>query len=770
MKKIIPEAELTEEQQNSVSELARELSLCETTVRILYGRGIDTADKIKAFLHPGKDRFLNPFLMSGMKEAVKLITLARDEDWSVLIYGDYDADGVCATTILCRALADFGVRAEVYVPERKNGYGLSIAAIDELFEEYCPQLFITVDCGISNAEEVEYIKEQGAEVIVTDHHELPEKLPDCICVNPKFADDYPYDNLCGAGVAFKVGCALNGKSAYAYLDFAAIATVADSVPLTGENRDIVTEGLNLINNSPRKNYSDFNNKPNEKITAQSIAFSVVPKINAAGRMGDANAALRLFLSSDEREIYDYSVKLSAYNLERQKCCEELYDSAKAKLKEKGANGRVIVLSDDSWNTGFVGIVAARIAEEYCRPTLLFVNNGDMLKGSARSVDGVNIFEALKACSDVIAEFGGHSQAAGVNLSAGNLPELEKRLDEYLHENYSAQAFTPTYYINGEYTAPLSAKLVKELELLEPFGVGNRRPQFVIEAAACKTRPLVAGKSHLAVKCDGIDLIYFSGLKYERIINSTMPKRLIFEYNISTFKGREQIKGYLRDVVYQPESCAFATESINMNALSLAALPETECKKIAVTADKARKMFDARTEYGTAFVVSDPATLKKYKCADCEVNIFTLSAGSLADVVILSPQPDCDLSEYENIVFLDDPKRITLPSLKGKTVYVCTETDGTAALKTLDTDREALASVFRQVSAAGFGLGGSSAEAVASEYSFGVPKVQALFALKVFEELGIISFSDGRVTVRRGIKTSLNSSALYNFICSLKEKI
>ncbi|MDE7086774.1 MAG: DHH family phosphoesterase, partial [Clostridia bacterium] len=257
MKKIISEAEFTAEQLNLISALSTKTGLSEITTKILYGRGVDTEDKIKAFINPGKHRFLNPFLMRGMKEAVELITRARDEEWSVVIYGDYDADGVCATTILCRALADFGIDAAVYIPERKNGYGLNIQSIDDIFEEYFPQLFITVDCGISNAEEVEYIKEQGAEVIVTDHHELPDNLPDCIVVNPKLQDDYPYDNLCGAGVAFKLGCALNGKDAYKYLDFTAIATVADSVPLTGENRDIVAEGLSLINSSPRKNYVNF---------------------------------------------------------------------------------------------------------------------------------------------------------------------------------------------------------------------------------------------------------------------------------------------------------------------------------------------------------------------------------------------------------------------------------------------------------------------------------------------------------------------------------
>ncbi len=257
--------------------------------------------------------------MSGMSDAVRLITRARDEEWQVVVYGDYDADGVCAATVMCAALRDFGIEPVAYIPERRDGYGLNVKAIDDIFEEHFPQLFITVDCGISCAEEVEYIKEQGAEIIITDHHELPDRLPDCICINPKFNDGYIYDNLCGAGVALKVAVALNGESAYKYLDFAAIATVADSVPLTGENRDIVSEGLKLINQRPRKCYAQFLGK-NDVINSHALAFGISPKINAAGRMGDARSALELFGATDEKLIFDLSAKLTSYNLERQKYC------------------------------------------------------------------------------------------------------------------------------------------------------------------------------------------------------------------------------------------------------------------------------------------------------------------------------------------------------------------------------------------------------------------------------------------------------------------
>ena len=230
MKKIVPEYSFSAEQLNTITALAKQTGMTEQITRILYARGIDTREKITRFMYPSREHFLSPFLMRGMREAVDMITRARELGQTVAVFGDYDADGVCASAIMYHALKEFGIDAHIYIPERADGYGLSVESIDKIFEECNPELFITVDCGISNAQETQYIYELGSDVIVTDHHELPEVLPDCVIVNPKLQDDYPYDNLCGAGVAFKLACALIGEKAYQYLDFTALATVAASVP------------------------------------------------------------------------------------------------------------------------------------------------------------------------------------------------------------------------------------------------------------------------------------------------------------------------------------------------------------------------------------------------------------------------------------------------------------------------------------------------------------------------------------------------------------
>ena len=771
MKRILPEFEFSEEQRRGIGALASACNLSQTAAAILYGRGVNTPEKAEAFIHPSKSHFISPFKMRGMQEACSLIKLARDEEWDVLVYGDYDADGVCAATIMGGALKDYGVNVRVYVPERRNGYGVTVAAIDEIFEDYFPQLVITVDCGISNAEEVEYLKESGCEVIVTDHHELPENIPDCICINPKFEDGYPYDNLCGAGVAFKVACALNGKSAYKYLDFAALATVADSVPLMGENRDIVAEGLKLINTSPRKCFSNFLTKTQDGADAHTLAFTIAPKINAAGRMGDAASALALFSETDEKAVFELSARLTSYNQERQLKCDELYNQAKAKLSERGAYGRVIMLWDESWNSGFVGIVAARLAEEYGRPVILFVNNGGMLKGSARSIEGVNIFDALKACSDFISEFGGHSQAAGVNVTEENFALLEGALNEYMERTYTAEDFIPTIYISGMLDGENVLRLSRELETFEPYGVGNKRPMFAAKVEECRPRAIKPFSPHLTFKCGGLEMMFFGGAKYSEILRSPAPKTLVFEYNVSRFRGREYVRGFVRDVIYSSESGGYAGEYIAANAVMRAALPQVSCSPVYKTAAEIDKIMEEDDGgYGTLYIAEDYATLSKYKNAGrFFADTFNLSAKSLINTVLVAPRPDCDFSGYRRIIWLDKPLKITFPSAEGKEVIICSDIDGCAPLAGIESSRESLLKIFAFLSANSGSIEGVNAEEAAFGLKTNCRVSELLFAIKVFEELGLVSFAEGRLVIYRGIKTDLKNSALYNTVANLNRR-
>ncbi|MBO5240359.1 MAG: single-stranded-DNA-specific exonuclease RecJ [Clostridia bacterium] len=774
MKKLVPEYAFTAAQLNIIAELAERTGLTEQITRILYARGIDTAEKIGKFMHPSRKNFLSPFLMRGMKEAVQMLTEARDEGKTVAVFGDYDADGICASAIMYHALRAFGIEAHIYIPERADGYGLSIEAIDRIFDECNPELFITVDCGISCAKETQYIYELGSDVIVTDHHELPETLPDCVIVNPKLSDDYPYDNLCGAGVAFKVACALIGEKAYSYIDFAALATVADSVPLIGENRDIVTEGLKRFNENLRPCFAGLIGKTYDGITAQTLAFTLAPRVNAAGRMGDAYAAFRLFTTEKETELYELSVKLCAYNSERQKYCDELYLSAKQKLKEKGAYGNVIMLSDESWNAGFIGIVAARLAEEYNRPTLLFVHHGNMLKGSARSIDSVNIFNALKNCSQYIEEFGGHAQAAGVNVRFADFEALEAALDQEIGSSYTSEDFEQNIYISEEITSPFPEKFARELAALEPYGVGHRRPLFSLSAGACTVRPLKAGSPHISVKSDYIELTYFSGVKHTKIMESDVKKKLVFEVNVSHFKGKEYIKGLVRDFLYDGRTGKNAAESIFSNALARTNAAPCTIEPIGLNTEQTKALIArkiAECPYGLCMIASDRRTLRFYEELNrFNCDLFYPSSRNLSNALIVSPAPDADLGGYRDFIFLDTPSDFNLSSIEKGSVWVNEEICGYKMFERVSVSRERLLEIFAALRRGVNSLCGNTAEEIAvSCNGLGFDRLEFIFALGVFEELGLVAFDEGRLTVYRGVKVELTDSAIYRKVCALQQR-
>ena len=766
MKKLVREYEFSPEQLHTVKRLAAELKITETTASILFARGMDTAEKMRVFLNPSKENFLSPFLMQGMKEAVSRITRARDEGWNVAVFGDYDADGIGALAIMYRALKRFGIEPYLYVPERREGYGMSVSAIDKIFDDFLPDLIITVDCGISNREEVEYIKEQGAYCIVTDHHELPDVLPDCIVVNPKLKDDYPYDNLCGAGVAFKLACALIGERAYDLIDFCALSTVADSVPLLGENRDIVAEGLKLIAERPRPCLAALIGK-NSDITAQTLAFTVAPRVNAAGRMGDAYSALRLFTTEDEEEIKELSEKLNLYNAERQKCCDELYAQAEAQVKAEGAFGNVVMLAAKNWEAGFLGIVAARIAEEYNRPALLFVQRGESLKGSARSIENVNIFEALRGCSDWIEEFGGHAQAAGINVNEENFSALKRALDEYIGSHYTREDFQPVVAICGETGVP-DSRLAREICALEPFGMGNRRPLFAIRAGALNAYPLKEGSPHLTISGGELDFMYFGGAADLRLLRSNLQKTLVFEYNLSRFRGKEYLKGFVRAVLYGGDGDVSLDAFENsVRSLLSPSVPAEEGSAEELNAlIKERR---AACAYGLCCVFSDPQTPARYDAlAGMEAEVFRPTSAS-DNVLIYSPEPDCDLTAYRDVVFLDKPASRAVRTGHAR-VLVSRDVCGYEPLRRLSVTREELLAVF-----AGLRMneqivtGDTYAEAARSCDALGFSGELFVFALAVFEELELISLKNGRLTVYRGKKTELTNSRIYTECLRLKEE-
>lgn len=780
MKVIVPEYEFSEEQLNKAENLARETGLESETARILLARGVDDAEKIARFMHPRKENFLSPFLMRGMKELAAAVARVKEKGGEVAVFGDYDADGVCSAAIMYYALREYGVRARIYVPERSDGYGLSREGIDGIFAEGVPDLFVTVDCGVSCKDEVAYAKSLGAEVIVTDHHELPETLPDCVIVNPKLSDDYPYDNLCGAGVAFKTACALLGEKAYDLLDFAALATVADSVPLLGENRDIVTEGLRLFNAGHRTCFTYLlgrsSDKSGDEITAQTLAYTIAPRINAAGRMGNSHAAYELFTEEDEAKKHDLAAKLCAYNSERQKKCDELYASAKESLAKKGAYSHVIMLTGEDWNAGFVGIVAARIAEEYNRPTLIFVRHGGMLRGSARSVENVNIFNALRACSQYLEEFGGHAQAAGVNLKEENFAALENALDREIAAHYKSEDFIRRIPVAAEMKEGFSPKFIRELNALEPYGVGHRKPLFSLTTSSCNAREMKPASPHLTIKNNYLDLVYFSGAKHLPVIGSNVEKTFVFEINVSRFKGKEYVKGFVRDFIYDGrtekdssfDSLSSALDRYFDREASVPAAP------VPLSDEQTKDLIEKKlkeSDWGLCLIASDIATLKKYPYLnDMPCDLFYPSSRNVGNTLLACPLPCADLSGYDTVVYLDTPLGFSLHFPAEKTTYYNKDEDGRGAFRDLSVKRDVLAAVFSALRNNVSSLQGNScADLIGRCGTFGFEKKEFLFALRVFEELKILDFSFGVPTLYRGAKTELSRSAIYEKVRMLTEE-
>ncbi|MBI4115755.1 MAG: single-stranded-DNA-specific exonuclease RecJ [Candidatus Omnitrophica bacterium] len=463
-------------------------------LKLLRSRGFQNSAEIESYINPSLADLSNPFLMKGMREAVSRIQKARANREKVLIHGDYDVDGITGAAITSLALEKLGVSHITFLPERaKDGYGVSREAIQKAKQEGV-SLLITVDCGISAGEEIREARENGIDAIVIDHHRLPpEGLPPAFAIlNPlQEGCEYPFKELSAGGLAFKLAQALLDHQALELLDLATLSTIADLAPLIQENRVIVTNGLRRLSERKRvgiRVLAETASLRAREIKASHVGFVLGPRINATGRMSSALTALRLLLTENEREAASLAQILEGENRERRETERRIVAEAIDQV-ERSVNfsrEQVLVVSQEGWHPGVIGIVAARLVERYYRPALVIALQDGKGKGSGRSIRSFNLFSALEANREFFLEFGGHAQAAGFSLLEDQVLPLRKKINEYSHASYPAEAFLKSIEIDLEINlADLTPRLIKELELLEPHGIGNPKPVFVTRGLRVK---------------------------------------------------------------------------------------------------------------------------------------------------------------------------------------------------------------------------------------------------------------------------------------------
>lgn len=526
---------------------------------LLSVRGLSSVQEAKSFLDGGAELLCDPLLMKDMDRAAARIRRALSMRETVAVYGDYDVDGITSTCLLTDWLRSRGLECYPYIPDRiGEGYGINSAAIDTLHGKGV-SLIISVDCGITAAEEAKHAKEVGVDLIITDHHECREQtIPEAIAVIDPKQDDcmYPNKDLAGVGVALKLVCAVEGKSeeiVERYADLAAIGTVADVVPLTGENRYIVRRGLERLRNPTRPGLAALlreSGASEKKISSSTIGFLLAPRLNAAGRLGEVSVAGKLLMTHNLKEANDLAGELCELNRRRQHLETEIWDDASGMIDGR-ASSAPIVLASEKWHQGVIGIAASKLAEQYSRPTIMICLDGDKGKGSCRSYGGFNLFDALSACAEYLEGFGGHALAAGLNIRRDKLRQFCRAFSEYYEHNKPAER--PTLCCDIQITDPriLDMQGVGSLSRLEPYGSGNPKPTLCILGARLEKITPIGGGKHLRLgisyKGAEFECVFFSHCESELGLRAGDRIDIAFTPQINEFRLRRSVQLQITEV-------------------------------------------------------------------------------------------------------------------------------------------------------------------------------------------------------------------------------
>ncbi len=553
--------------QTEIDALSVALGVSSVVAGMLWRRDLRSLDAAREFFNPSVSRLLDPFIMLDMEKAVAEVSRCLDAHHPILVYGDYDVDGTTAASLLHLFLQSVGGKSEYYIPDRiTEGYGVSQKGIDYA-EKIGAKLIITCDCGITAVEQTEYANGKGINVIITDHH-IPDKmLPQAVAIlNPKQKEcKYPNKNLCGAGVAFKFTQAisqsrgLSAEQALQNMDLAAIGTAADIVQVTGENRVIVSEGLKLIGQGKRpgiKALKKVAGITRDEITVSDILFGLGPRINAVGRLGEAMRAVHLMTANTEARARELSAVLNSENETRKTVEAKIYDAAVrlANSKYDPREKRSLVLYQDGWHHGVIGIVASKLKERYHVPTVIIAVNDGVGKASARSISGFDLHAAFSKCADLLVSFGGHTMAAGMTIDPQNLEAFEQRFQEVAMQQITEEMMRPRLKIEAiiEFSE-INSQLMETLRRLAPYGPGNMRPLFASQNLDVigYPRPKIVGKNHLKFKVRQgrtvLDAIGFGMAEALELLYANKPIEMTYVLAENEWQGRKTIQLELKDI-------------------------------------------------------------------------------------------------------------------------------------------------------------------------------------------------------------------------------
>ena len=795
--------------------LSKKINISPEISQILNNRGIENEKDAEIFMNPSLEYLRDPFLMKDMKKSTERIKKAIENKERIYIYGDYDVDGVSSTSILYLYFKSIGFPVKYYIPNRlEEGYGINEDAIKKIHDDGC-DLIITVDCGITSVKEVELANELGIDVIITDHHECQSEIPDAYAiVNPKQEDcNYPFDMLCGCGVAFKMIQALTDEeefktSMFDYLEIVTLATICDIVPLIDENRIIVKNGLKLMKEGKNLGLRELIKVcgiETNKIGSSHIGFSIGPRINASGRLGYSYLGVQLFTTDNEDEAKEIANILEGKNIERQMIESKMYKEAEEILSsdERFKDDKVLVIAKEGWQHGIIGIVASKLTEKYYKPTILLTIEDGEATGSARSIKGFSIFDALVSCKDLMNKFGGHEQAAGLALDAKNIDELRVRINEIADYNLSKEDLIENIKVEYELKEDSATlDLVDNLHKLEPFGLSNPSPRFIMrDLLLTNIFKMGKNKQHLKIivenkksyECVGFNMAYLAD-------NFQLGDKvdILFQVDENNYNNERKVQFLLKDIrLSHPKSAVTNNLSMKLfekispeNKDSLYSVNTSEEDLVIdIDGDKNINIFDYIEE--DTLVITN--TLNGFYRAlsdisltdvEYEINFNYINEKNNKVQLIFSPNIDkIDLKRYNRVILYDylynkeEYSYLNKNILNSDNIIKYYGEEDKIYLKNIIDNivpsREEFINIYKQM------LMSKELHLNLDEIKrvFKILPLKTFIILKVFKELNLLNFEmnyeDNTVTIcllqKPDKKLNLDESLIHNNLKALKQE-